>query len=128
MCSSERNALRHGRLAQVSEAEIDAARHAGGLGGRPGDSEHPRRGIDSDDVDSRLRDGYRNAPGSDGEFDDGATRRERLVDVEADVFGDRAAPRVVERRDLVVEALHGFLAIHTNSRLVSSNGRRSNQP
>ena len=89
-------------------------RHVGGLGSCPGDGEHPRRRVDADDVDSRLRDGDRDATGSDGELDDRATRGERLVDVEADVLGDGPAPRVVEGRDLVVEPLHGFLAIQAS--------------
>ena len=57
-----------------------------------------------------------------------AARRERVIDVERDVFRDRAAPRVVERRDLVVLSHAGFRATQTNSRLSPSNGRRSNQP
>ena len=41
--------------------------------------------------------------GPDRELDHRAAGRERLLDVEADVLRDRAAPRVVERRDRVVE-------------------------
>ena len=40
---------------------------------------------------------------SSGELDDGSARCERVLDVERDVLGDRAAPRVVEGRDLVVQ-------------------------
>ena len=62
------------------------------------------------------------------QLDHRAAARERPVDVEADVLRNRPAPRVVERRDPVVLGHDGFLATQTNSRLSSSNGRRSNQP
>ena len=50
----ERDALVDGWLAQVSEAEVDAAGDAGLVGGRPRHGEHRRRGVDADDVDARL--------------------------------------------------------------------------
>jgi hypothetical protein len=52
----------------------------------------------------------RDAARADAELDDGATRGERLVDIEADVLDDAAAPRVVQARDRVVGAYAGFLA------------------
>ena len=83
----------------------------------PGDESTPITSIPG----AGDRDG--DAAGPDRELDHGAARRERLVDVEADVLGDRAAPRVVEGRDLVVEPHHaGLRATQTNSRLCVVEG------
>src|SRR5262249_23125087 len=69
------------------------------------------------------------AAGADAELHDRAAGCDRLLHVEGDVLDHPAAPRVVEPRDRVVGAAgYGFLVTHTNSRLSSSNGRRSNQP
>src|SRR5205823_1729821 len=51
---------------------------------------------------TRDRDG--DATRADSEFDDRAARTLRLVDVEGDVLGDAAAPRVVDVSDRVVRA------------------------
>ena len=52
----ERNALGYRRLAQVAQAEVDAARDAGIVGRSTRDGEHRGRGVDADDVDARSCD------------------------------------------------------------------------
>ncbi len=103
----------NGRLAKVAEAEVDEVGDAclGGGGARL--REHPRRRVDADHANAGARDRDGDATGADGELDDRPARLDRQVDVEADVLGDGAAPRVVERRDLVVQAHQpGFRATH----------------
>ena len=125
----ERNAFLHRRLAQVADAEVEQGADAGCVGALAGHREHLRRRVDADHADPRLRDRDGDPPRADGELDDGAAARQRPVDVEADVLGDGPAPRVVEARDPVVQGhAAGFRATQTNSRLSSSNGRRSNHP
>ena len=99
----ERDALGHRRLAQVAQAEVDAARDAGLVGGSARDGEHRGGGVDADDLDARAGDRDRDTARPDSELDHGASGRERLVHVEAHVLGDGPAPGVVERRDPVVE-------------------------
>ena len=124
----ERDPLGHRRVDQVAEAEVDEGGDFGRLRGLACDGEHPRRRVDADHLDSRLRDRDGDAARAYGELDHRAARFERVVDVEADVLGHRPAPRVVDTSDGVVQGHDGFLATQTNSRLDSSNGRRSNQP
>ena len=64
--------------------------------------EHLRRRVDADHPDPGFGDRDRDPSRSDRELDDRAARRDRVIDVVRDVFRHRAAPRVVERRDLVV--------------------------
>jgi hypothetical protein len=109
----ERNTLAHGRLAQVTPAQVDTLRHALALGVRPRDGEHLLRLVHADHRDTGLRDGHCDAPRADGQLDDGAPRREGLVHVEAHVLGHRARPGVVDRGDPVVERVRahdGFRA------------------
>ncbi len=125
----ERSALVDRRLAQVADAKVDEVvrrllprRHARATSSIPGEESTPITSTPA----FAIGNGDPSRP--DGELDDRTTGRERVVDVELDVLGDRATPRVVERRDRVVERHAGLRATHTNSRLSSSNGRRSNQP
>ena len=115
----ERDTLADRRLAQVADAQVEPLGDTGHLGGGPGDREHLRRRVDPDHGDAGLGDRHRDASGADRELDDRPARRERAVDVEADVLGHRPAPGVVEARDPVVEGhADGLRATQTNSRLV----------
>ena len=125
----ERHALGNRGLAKVADPEVEEVTDPGGLRGGARDREHLRRGVDADDLHARFRDRDCDPPRADGELDHRPAGRERLLDVEADVLRHRAAPGVVEPRDPVVERhVLGLRATQTNSRLSSSNGRRSNQP
>ena len=108
--------------------ESDQVEHPLGARVAAGDDEHPLRRVDSDHPDAGLRNRDGDAAGADGELDDGAARRERLVHVELDVLGNATAPRVVDARDRVVDTHPGFRATHTNSRLSSVNGSCSKPP
>src|SRR5918996_126266 len=110
----ERNALAYTGLAEIADAEIEAVRDTGRVGGRTGDAEHLRRGVDPDHVHARLRDRNRDPAGPDRKLDDRATRRQRALHVEADVLGDRTAPRVVETGNTVVQ---GHAAIQSPCRV-----------
>ena len=110
MCSSvrngqidERDTLVDRGCDQVADAQVDEMADAGGRSGLAGDGEHARRGVHTDDPDARLRDRDRDAARSDGQLDDGAAAPRRMLDVEADVLGDRPAPRVVDPGDRVVQ-------------------------
>src|SRR5918999_4416595 len=102
----EPDALLHRRILQVADAQIEELRHARALRRLAADGQHPGRRVDSDHGYARSRGRHGDAPGADGQLDDGTARLDREVDVEADVLGDAPAPRVVEPRDRVVER-HG---------------------
>src|SRR5262249_10921705 len=91
------------RPAQVAEPQVEPFRDAGFPRPLGADSEHPRGGIDADHMSARERGRNGDPTGADAELHDLATRRERLVDVERDVLDDACTPRVVERRDGVVD-------------------------
>jgi len=94
MCRSERNG-------QITSGTRSAT---GVLGG---DAEHLGRGVHADHPDAGRRDRDGDAPGADGELDHRPSGRERLLDVEVDVLGHRAAPRVVDAGDPVVQRHRG---------------------
>ena len=70
----------------------------------PAEGEHALGVVDPDHAHARLRDRDGDPPGADAELDDGPARLPCLCDVEVDVLGDAAAPRVVERGDGVIGA------------------------
>ena len=97
----ERDSLLDGGLAQVSEAQVEAAPRRRPTPRRARDGEHLRRRVDADHPDAGLRDRNRDPAGADCELDDGPAGGDREVDVEADVLGDRPAPGVIERAIVV---------------------------
>jgi hypothetical protein len=102
----EADALRHRRLAQVAEAQVEQVGDARELRLPPADCEHPVGGVDPDHRHPLDRRRDRDPAGADAQLDHRAAGGERLVDVEADVLDDRARPRVVDLRDRVVGRAH----------------------
>ena len=100
----ERHRLVDRRCAEITEAQVEELGDAFVLGAPTAGSEHLARGIDPDHLDALLRDRDRDPAGSDAELHDGPARLARLGDVEPDVLGHAAAPRVVELGDRVVGA------------------------
>jgi hypothetical protein len=100
----QRDALVDGWFSQIAQAEIKPLRNAGLARPLGTDRQHSGRRVHADDVSTGERDRNRDSPCSDRELHDLATGRERLVDVEGDVFDDARAPRVVELCDGVVDA------------------------
>jgi hypothetical protein len=123
----EPDALRHRRVEQVADAEVEKVRDACGCGGLRADLEHALRRVDPDHAHAGSRRRHRDPPGAHAELDDRAACSQREVDVEANVLGDAHRPRVVEARDGVVQA-HGLRATKTYSRLSSVSGSRANPP
>ena len=96
-----------GRLAQISEPQVDEARHAAELELLLCDGKHPGRRVDADHPDARGGGRHRDPSRADAKLDDRPARAHRLLDVERDVLDDRARPRVVKARDCVVRG-HGY--------------------
>jgi hypothetical protein len=103
----ELDAVLDGRPAEVAEPEVEAVCHAGGFRCTAADGEHRGRVVDPDDELAAGCDRHRDPSRADSELHDGRLDAGRLPDVEPDVLGDRAAPRVVELGDRVVGARGG---------------------
>jgi hypothetical protein len=100
----ERDALVDRWFSQIAQAEIETLRDACLARPLGAHREHPGRRVHADDVSTGERDRNRDSPRPDRELHDLAAGRERLVDVERDVFDDARAPRVIELGDGVVDA------------------------
>ena len=102
----ELHALRHGRLTQVADPEVEKIADALLLRERASDTEHAHGEVDADHLPPRGGDRHRDAARSHRKLDHRPLDALRFLDVEGDVLHDRRAPRVVDGRDRVVER-HG---------------------
>ena len=103
---TSRDPLVHRRVAQVAEAQVEQSATPAASARRAADLEHPGRRVDADHRDAASAIGTAIRPVPTPSSTTGPPRLARLLDVEGDVLGDAAAPRVVELGDRVVGARH----------------------